>query len=45
MAKGHQRSNRETKKPKKEGPPKPKAGERSPFIGPQLGKPGTKKAK
>jgi len=34
MPKGHQRSNREAKKPKKEGPPKPKAGAKSPFIQP-----------
>ncbi len=45
MAKGQQRSNREAKKPKKEGPPKPKAGATTPYIGPQLGKPGQKKAK
>ena len=45
MAKGQQRSNREAKKPKKEGPPKPKAGEKSPYIGPASAKPGQKKSR
>ena len=44
MAKGQMRSNKEAKKPKKEGPPKPKAGAQSPFIQP-LPKPGQKKPK
>lgn len=44
MAKGQRRSNREAKKPKKEGPPKPKGGAVSPFIEP-LAKPGQKKPK
>ncbi len=46
MAKGQRRSNREAKKPKREGPAKPKAGAASPFIQP-LAKPGQsqKKAK
>jgi hypothetical protein len=42
MAKGQQRSNREAKKPKKDGPPKAKGGAASPFIEP-LGKGGQKK--
>ena len=44
MAKGQQRSNREAKKPKKEGPPKPKAGASTPYVQP-LAKPGQKKSK
>lgn len=44
MAKGQRRSNREAKKPKKEGPAKPKGSAASPFIQPPP-KPGQKKAK
>lgn len=44
MAKGQQRSNREAKKPKKEGPPKPKGSAASPFIQPLPSK-GQKKSK